>query len=88
MGNGKRADAPCGHPGEHIIGTYVKCLQGCDTKDEVDWSSVTLKIPRCMKCNSLNVEDFELDTLYYVFNPGSTIVVDTRCVDCGYCWIS
>lgn len=22
--------APCGHPGEAIIGTYVRCLQGCD----------------------------------------------------------
>lgn len=22
--------APCGHPGEPIIGTYVKCLRGCD----------------------------------------------------------
>lgn len=24
--------APCGHPGEPIIGTHVKCLQGCDEK--------------------------------------------------------
>lgn len=24
--------APCGHPGEYVIGTYVRCLQGC-TKD-------------------------------------------------------
>lgn len=24
--------APCGHPGEHVIGAYVRCLQGC-TKD-------------------------------------------------------
>ncbi len=22
--------APCGHPGEHVIGHYVRCLQGCD----------------------------------------------------------
>jgi hypothetical protein len=22
--------APCGHPGEHVIGTYVKCLSGCE----------------------------------------------------------
>lgn len=23
--------APCGHPGEVIIGTFVRCLQGCDS---------------------------------------------------------
>lgn len=22
--------APCGHPGEYVIGTYVRCLQGCE----------------------------------------------------------
>lgn len=27
---GKAAIAPCGHAGETIIGTYVKCLKGCD----------------------------------------------------------
>ncbi len=28
--NGKISVAPCGHTGETVIGTYVKCLQGCD----------------------------------------------------------
>jgi hypothetical protein len=27
---GKIGKAPCGHEGEHIIGTYVRCLKGCD----------------------------------------------------------
>ncbi len=25
------ATAPCGCPGEHIIGQYVRCLRGCDS---------------------------------------------------------
>ena len=29
--SGKRATAPCGHAGEHVIGQYVRCLRrGCD----------------------------------------------------------
>lgn len=28
---GKISVAPCGHKGEAIIGTYVKCLAGCDS---------------------------------------------------------
>lgn len=28
--SGRIAVAPCGHTGETIIGTYVKCLQGCE----------------------------------------------------------
>jgi hypothetical protein len=28
--NGKPGTAPCGHPGTHVIGTYVKCDVGCD----------------------------------------------------------
>lgn len=27
---GKQQKAPCGHPGETVIGTYVRCLHGCD----------------------------------------------------------
>jgi hypothetical protein len=26
----RNVKAPCGHPGEHVIGNYVKCLAGCD----------------------------------------------------------
>ncbi len=28
--SGRAGTAPCGHPGTYIIGTYVKCMQGCD----------------------------------------------------------
>lgn len=27
---GKQTNAPCGHPGEHVIGQFVKCIYGCD----------------------------------------------------------
>lgn len=27
---GKRVNAPCGHEGEAVIGSYVRCLEGCD----------------------------------------------------------
>lgn len=27
---GKRANAPCGHPGEHVLAGYIRCLEGCD----------------------------------------------------------
>lgn len=26
---GKKATAPCGHEGEHVIGAYIRCIQGC-----------------------------------------------------------
>lgn len=32
MGNGKEGFAPCGHRGECVIGTYYRCLVGCDDK--------------------------------------------------------
>jgi hypothetical protein len=28
--NGACKPAPCGHPGEVVIGSYVRCLSGCD----------------------------------------------------------
>ncbi len=28
--SGRSAIAPCGHPGEHVFGGYVRCLIGCD----------------------------------------------------------
>lgn len=85
MGNGKRGTAPCGHPGEAVFGQYYECLVGCD--GEVGWDDITLEIPRCISCKSFNVEDYEMDPMYYLFNPGSTIIVDTRCIDCGSCWL-
>lgn len=28
--SGKQTTAKCGHPGEHVIGQFVRCLYGCD----------------------------------------------------------
>lgn len=28
--HGKKGTAPCGHPGTHVVGTYVQCDVGCD----------------------------------------------------------
>lgn len=87
MGNGKRGNAPCGHSGEAVIGQYYRCLEGCDEEIELGWEDITPTMTRC-SCGSYNIEDFELDALYYMFNPGSTIIVDSRCIDCGKCWLS
>jgi hypothetical protein len=83
MGNGKKGIAPCGHPGEAVIGQYYQCSRGCDDlKDE----EITLDIPQCKCCGSYNVdEDFQVDPMFYLFNPGIP-VVDTRCNACGKCW--
>lgn len=35
-GRGKLGEAPCGHRGEAVIGTYYKCLEGCDDPPESD----------------------------------------------------
>jgi hypothetical protein len=84
MGNGKRGVAPCGHPGEAVIGQYYKCLRGCDSA--INWDDITLEIPKCENCGSLDIdEDFELDPMFYFFNPGSP-KIDTRCNHCGSCW--
>jgi len=29
---GKPGTAPCGHPGEVMVGNYVRCLRGCDSQ--------------------------------------------------------
>ena len=89
MGNGKRGTAPCGHPGEAVIGQYFRCLFGCDSPPQVvDWEDVTLEWPRCPGCGSINTEEYQLDPMFYLFNPGSSYIIDTRCVDCGKCWLN
>jgi len=46
---GRLATAPCGHPGEHVIGQYVQCLiPGCSG----------LAAPRCDRCGSDRIEPF------------------------------
>lgn len=84
---GRIGVAPCGHPGEAVIGQYYKCLKGCDDVD-FNIEEITLDIPTCRWCGSRNIDhDFEVDPMYYLFNPGAAII-DTRCIDCGKCWTS
>jgi hypothetical protein len=81
MGDGKKGPAPCGHEGEAIIGQYYMCPR-CDTDDDI-----TIELVVCPYCKSIDVdEDFEIDPVYYFFNPTAPIL-DTRCNDCGKCWL-
>jgi hypothetical protein len=83
MGNGKRGIAPCGHPGEAVIGQYYKCLSGCDSGN---FEEPTVDILQCRWCGSLRVDtDFEVDPMFYLFNPGIP-PINARCIDCGKCW--
>lgn len=64
MGDGKRGTAPCGHPGEHIVGQYVQCPI-CDVSDGVPEyvePEVTKKL--CPHCGS---DDLEIFTGFTVF---------------------
>jgi len=80
MGNGKQGRAPCGCIGEAVIGQYYECKK-CDSVD-----FVILELPQCPQCGSFNIdEDFEVDPMFYVFNPGCPII-NTRCIACGKCW--
>ena len=50
MSSGRRAKAPCGHDGEHVVGRYVACLRtGCDGK---------AGLPRCDRCGSSDLAPF------------------------------
>lgn len=33
--DGKITHAPCGHVGEHVIGNFIRCLEGCDGEADV-----------------------------------------------------
>lgn len=84
MGDGKRAPAPCGHEGETIIGTYVRCAK-CDSKDFIE-EEITFELLTCPYCKSIDIDyEFCLDPVFYFFNPGAPLV-DTRCNDCGKVW--
>jgi hypothetical protein len=87
---GKVGTAPCGHPGRHVIGTYVQCLHGCDAPepDDDDFGFLIdeeITAEHCMKCGSSDVEDFALDPVYYALNPGALIVTG-HCNQCGAVW--
>jgi hypothetical protein len=80
MPDGKRAPAPCGHDGEHVVGNYIRCLQGCDRV-----KPAVINLSQCPSCGSSEIEPFDLDPLFYIYNP-DTPIVDTHCIKCGNCW--
>jgi len=88
MGNGRKGIAPCGHPGEAVIGQYYQCPK-CDVNKldyTPDWEIKTLEITKCPNCGSFDVdEDFQLDPMFYFFNPGVS-QLNKRCENCGHCW--
>lgn len=45
--NGKVSVAPCGHTGEVIIGTYVRCLAGCEGGAQVSKRGVIGHVDNC-----------------------------------------
>ena len=81
MGDGRKALAPCGHFGEHVVGQYVQCLE-CDAiPEEIDPEETPKLLFRdlfddeeCPKCRSLDIEEF-------VFH-GSKM----HCLGCGAVW--
>lgn len=84
MGDGKKGQAPCGHPGEAIIGQYYQCPR-CD---KLDFDEITIEVVICPHCKSSDIdEEFEIDPMYYFFNPSAPLL-DTRCNTCGKCWLS
>ena len=88
--SGRIGTAPCGHRGEAIIGQYYRCLLGCDSRpaDEPELE-FTLVVRTCPACKSSDLDyEFELDPEYYTFHPNTPVAdYDTRCNDCGRCWI-
>lgn len=51
--HGRITLAPCGHTGETIIGSYVKCLTGCDGKPTMSARGEPGHVDRCVcvRCN-------------------------------------
>lgn len=77
-GNGKRGIAPCGHAGEHIVSTYVQCLQGCEFL-----SDDAPPVEFCPYCGKGAIDlDYSLDPDYLFWNPG-TVQFNRRCWECG-----
>lgn len=49
--NGAPGIAPCGHPGEYVIGRYVRCLKGCDRHNTPRGRIVRVDLVGCMTGN-------------------------------------
>lgn len=81
MPDGKRAKAPCGHDGEHVVGQYVRCdVAGCDgVPEHVDPEATPPYIElfsECPKCGSDDVEPFIVS-----WGPARA-----HCLPCGHVW--
>lgn len=79
MGNGRKTEAPCGHMGEVVIGTYVQCLT-CDkgtVPEHVDPELTPPMFVCCPGCGSWNTEEF----------LSLKSVPDWHCWDCGRVWV-
>jgi hypothetical protein len=77
--SGLRATAPCGHAGEVVIGTFIKCLtKGCDgvPKKPAAAAPTIAKTHYCPSCRSLETERFLID--------GSPLHVRDK--DAWHCW--
>ncbi len=80
-GNGRKAQAPCGHAGEVVIGTFIQCLRGCESFEEE-----APEIETCPYCDKSEVDtDYSLDPEYYLWNP-QTPLFNRRCWSCGGVW--
>lgn len=78
--SGRIGVAPCGHRGEHVVGQYVQCLEGCEVPIEPE-------IETCPICGDDDVDlDYELPAEYLYWNPTS-IRFNRRCNECGRVWI-
>ena len=77
---GKLAVAKCGHRGEHVIGQYIQCLEGC----ELDAAAAPPIHDFCPRCKGKDLDlDYYLGDQYYFWNP-SVEVFNWRCNSCGH----
>ena len=84
MAYGKIGNAPCGHPGEAVIGQYFECSIGCDHPDYVELAlqDDVLACPRCLSTDL----DEEYDFVAVWFGTVSP-VPNSRCNPCGHVWV-
>lgn len=74
---GRAGIAPCGCPGEYIIGQYIQCSRGCD-KGNFDF---------CARCDSGDIDvHYSLDPEYLIYNP-HVARFNRRCYTCGHLWV-
>lgn len=71
---GRRGIAPCGHPGEHIVGNYVRCDKGCDDA-----------VPEHVDFERTNRELYDEDQWFQPCPPHDWVVYlgGVKCLRCG-----